>query len=195
MAIEVKVSSFRRQVLIALVVFGVCALTIVLVKISKKFPKLSSRAEPISQEPCDVIHREIVVERDVEVNLLEPLLLKLGFNRHDWVRQLPVRVGRGEKTFPDYALKVEGTGDNVTAQYIWEAKYSISSDSQLLTDFNQARSYALLLQAKALCLVSKEGVWFESRDPKFAFDLLRHFTWAELSEEKNVDELRMCFLP
>lgn len=196
MALEVKVSSFNRQVVIALAVFAICATAIVLVKLTKRSSASVECAERVFQVGTDTeVQKETVVERDVEVNLLEPLLLKLGFQRRDWTRQLPVRIGRGEKTFPDYAIKVAGEGEDVVAKYVWEAKYSIASDHQLRSDFNQVRSYALLLQSKALCLVSKEGIWFEGRNAQFEFDLLRHFTWDELTDDRNLLEVKMCFRP
>lgn len=40
-------------------------------------------------------------ERDVEEKLLEPLLLQLGYTASDWTRQMPVRMGRGERVYPD----------------------------------------------------------------------------------------------
>ena len=59
--------------------------------------------------------------------------------------------------------------------------------------FRQARSYALLLQAKALCLVSKEGVWFVGADSGFEFAALKHFTWEELRDENSHAQLKACF--
>lgn len=47
-------------------------------------------------------------ERDVEEKLLEPLLERLGYSRSDWIRQLPLRMGRGERFYPDYAFGVTG---------------------------------------------------------------------------------------
>lgn len=43
-------------------------------------------------------------ERDVEVNLLEPLLNSMEWYEHkDYTRQLPIHAGRGHRIFPDYA--------------------------------------------------------------------------------------------
>ena len=138
------------------------------------------------------IQRETIVERDVEVNLLEPLLIKLGFRRQDWVRQLPVQIGRGEKTFPDYAILVNNAGECPIPKYVWEAKSSIPNEQQLHKDFRQARSYALLLQSKALCLVSKEGVWFVGADSGFEFAALKHSHSDSGAFEDLSIRLRQC---
>lgn len=47
---------------------------------------------------------DLLSERDVEVQLVEPLLERLGYASGDWVRQMPVRMGRGERNYPDYAI-------------------------------------------------------------------------------------------
>lgn len=47
---------------------------------------------------------EIKTERDVEINLLEPLLKRLGWFREHYIRQMPLRMGRGSTVYPDYAI-------------------------------------------------------------------------------------------
>lgn len=194
MSIEIKVSSFKRQATLAGIIFLVCAGSIFTVKyLQRRSDKSSIPFSDIQLKEEGEIQRETVVERDVEVNLLEPLLIKLGFRRQDWVRQLPIQIGRGEKTFPDYAILVNNAGECPIAKYVWEAKYSIPNEKQLHKDFRQARSYALLLQSKALCLISKEGVWFVGADSGFEFAALKHFTWEELRNEKSFNQLKAAF--
>ena len=48
-------------------------------------------------------------QRDVKVQLVDPLLRRAGLESGDWVRQLAVRMGRGERVYPDYAIGVSGT--------------------------------------------------------------------------------------
>lgn len=43
-------------------------------------------------------------EKDVEKNLLEPLLIKIGYKKDDWIRQMKIRMGRGHRIYPDYAI-------------------------------------------------------------------------------------------
>jgi hypothetical protein len=57
------------------------------------FPRLSR----VTQVPAD----ESRSERDIEEKLLEPFLLRLGYTSKDWTRQLLVRMGRGERVYPD----------------------------------------------------------------------------------------------
>ncbi len=136
-------------------------------------------------------HDELKVERDVERCLLEPLLRKIGFSK--WVRQLPLRMGRGDRVFPDYALRVRGRGDDAAADFIWEAKYRIPTSRQLRIDFGQAKSYALRLQSKALGLVAIEGVWFTTAKGGFKFDSLLHYSWDQLRSPDSLATLKRAF--
>lgn len=136
-------------------------------------------------------HEDLRVERDVEEQLLEPLLRKIGYAK--WVRQLPLRMGRGDRVFPDYALGVTGRGDDAAAEYIWEAKYRIPTARQLRIDFGQAKSYALRLQSRALGLISMEGVWFVTVGEGFRFERLRHFSWEQLASPDAISELKRAF--
>ena len=120
------------------------------------------------------------VERDVEEKLLEPLLKKLGYTEKNWVRQLPVRMGRGERNYPDYALFPKGTKSEETAQFLWEAKFTISSRRQLQDAFLQAKSYAMRLQSKGFGLVAKEGIWISVEKDSFLFEKIKSYSWADL---------------
>ena len=52
-------------------------------------------------------------------------------------------------------IKNEEKG-NESGFWVFEAKHSIDSHKQLKIDFDQAKSYALILQCQGLCLISKE---------------------------------------
>ena len=43
-------------------------------------------------------------EKDVEKNLIKPLLIKIGYKKYDWIRQMKIRMGRGHRIYPDYAI-------------------------------------------------------------------------------------------
>lgn len=154
-------------------------------------PKFDLSRVPTPPAYARFYHEELKVERDVEVQLLEPLLKKIGFSK--WVRQLPLRMGRGDRVFPDYALGVKGSGDDAAADFIWEAKYRIPTAKQLKIDFGQAKSYGLRLQSKAVGLIAMEGVWYVTADDGFRFDKLRHFTWKQLQKPEAIAELRQAF--
>lgn len=98
-------------------------------------------------------------EKDVETHLLEPLLREMGFAPSDWERQVGLKVGRSEKAIPDYLIHVkkDKTMKSVKADWVWEAKFSIPNTDQLKKDFGQACSYAKLVEAKGVGLISKEG--------------------------------------
>lgn len=161
--------------------------------IRKKDPNFPLETLPMPPEYAQFYHENLKVERDVETQLLEPLLEKLGYSSSDWVRQLELRMGRGDRVFPDYAIGVKGDRNNRSADFIWEAKYRIPSNKQLEVDFGQAKSYALRLQAKALGLVSIEGVWVVDSENGFVFSKLKKYSWTELQNPVVISKLRLLF--
>ena len=61
---------------------------------------LLPRLEPLSYPDLAKISNE----RDVEKFLVEPLLERLGYTQDDWIRQMSIKMGRGERNYPDYAF-------------------------------------------------------------------------------------------
>ena len=107
---------------------------------------------------------EIRTERDVEEKLLEPLLLEpLGYTEAHWQRQLSIRMGRGERYYPDYAICLRGKRGDERCALIAEAKLTIGTERALIEAFRQARSYALRLEAAFIVLASREGFWLVER--------------------------------
>lgn len=127
------------------------------------------------------INVELNIERDVEIHLLEPFLHKLGFSEKDWIRQMSLRMGRGERIYPDYAIKANTKRGEETAEFIWEAKFRISNQKQLLEDFFQAKSYALRLNTNGFGLVAVEGIWLSYKKDSFMFDKITKYTWEEIN--------------
>lgn len=122
-------------------------------------------------------------EADVEEKLLEPLLSKLGFLQDDYMKQMPLRMGRGQAVYPDYVINYDTSKNKEKAEYIVEAKYSIPTKRQLEIDLGQARTYARRLQSSAIMLVSIEGVWIALKMDDFS--LTKSFTWQELNISDN----------
>ena len=93
---------------------------------------------------------------------------KLGFESKNWIRQLSVRMGRGQRNYPDYAIFVDkkNKGEEI-AKFLWEAKFRISNEKQLLYSFQQAKSYARRLDSRAFGLVAVEGIWISSKKSDF----------------------------
>ncbi len=134
---------------------------------------------------------DIENERDVEIKLIEPLLNKLGFKNNDWVRQMPLRMGRQTKYYPDYAIKVNLKKGKEKAKIVLEAKYSINSDKQLQEAFEQARSYGLRLKSEKIVLADKEYVWvFNKIHGDFNPNPILEIHWEELISSDNMYKLK-----
>lgn len=125
---------------------------------------------------------DIENERGVELNLLEPLLRNLGHSENDWVRQLSVRMGRGERNYPDYVLGCDPRPGEESGAAIIECKFDIDSKKELKETFIQAKSYALRLQASILVLAARRGLWvYTQRADGFSIEHFTFKTWNELS--------------
>jgi hypothetical protein len=134
-------------------------------------------------------------ERDVEIQLLEPLLKKLGFSEKNWIRQLPLRMGRGERNYPDYALFVDNKKKHEeTAKFLWEAKFRIRNQKELRDAFLQAKSYARRLNSSAFGLCAVEGIWISNSKDGFDFEKLEFLKWGDLKENTNWVKLKNFFL-
>lgn len=135
----------------------------------------------------DIILRD---ERDVEVQLIEPLLAKIGYKELDWMRQMPVRMGRGERNYPDYCFFPKSQKGEESALMILEAKWSIYSKRTLQDAFYQAKSYAIRLQTCLFVLAAKEGIWvFEPKNQVYLQDYHHFYSWNDLEHPDKLYEL------
>ncbi len=149
---------------------------------------LLPRLEPLSYPDLTKISNE----RDVENFLIEPLLEKLGYTENDWIRQMPIRMGRGERNYPDYAFDTTTERGEESARMVLEAKYRISTRRELREAFYQAKSYALRLQAERIVLCAIDGVWiFEYKRNDFDREDFVHRRWGELSHPDNLHEVSL----
>jgi len=124
---------------------------------------------------------ELENERDVEVHLVEPLLEKLGWDASDWIRQMPVKMGTGERNYPDYCFLANRTRGDESAVMIIETKFSIRSSKDLQEAYYQAKSYALRLQSRIFSVAAKEGLWiFRKNRNQFDLSDFIHFTWKNM---------------
>jgi hypothetical protein len=120
-------------------------------------------------------------EREVEINLVEPMLRKFGYENDDWTRQMAVRMGSGEKIYPDYAFFAKQNKGEEQAIMILETKYRIKTQYELYKAYWQAKSYALRLQSKVFIIAAVEGIWvFVLEKTGFTFDKFVHKTWKEI---------------
>lgn len=147
-----------------------------------KLPKL-----PVYERNIEHIDNE----RDVEQQLIEPLLKDLGFKESDWIRQLPIRMGRQTKYYPDYAILVNRTKGKEKSKIVLEAKYSINSDKQLNDAFFQARSYGLRLQSERIVLADRDFVWLYGKtNGDFEQNPILKFHWNDLINAENLYKLK-----
>ncbi len=162
----------------------------VLKLINSKNPNIRNLPHlPIVEELKNI---EISNERDVEINLLEPLLEKLGFANNEWIRQFPVRMGRGQRNYPDYVYGGDPTHGEETAKALIECKYHIDRDATLTDTFKQAKSYALRLRAKLFALADKQGIWiFRYVNDDFNRDVFEYMSWVELLHHEKLHELSL----
>jgi hypothetical protein len=134
---------------------------------------------------------ELTNERDVETELVEPLLLRLGYTPSDWLRQMPLRMGRGERIYPDYVFGADTARGEERAEMVLEAKFSIGSQRDLQEAYLQAVSYAYRLRAKKAVLASREGLWvFSQKRGSFALAQVTHYTWDALQHPDALHSLR-----
>jgi hypothetical protein len=142
---------------------------------------------PTLERNQDSLPEDLENESDVEEKLLEPLLARLGYKATDWVRQLSVRMGRGERVYPDYAFGVSGGRGEESAKMIVEAKFRITTDKQRREAYLQARSYAERLRADVLLLCAVDGLWiFQRGRDGFDGDHFLVYSWAKLGEAKEI---------
>ncbi|QDS86388.1 hypothetical protein EC9_05500 [Rosistilla ulvae] len=130
-------------------------------------------------------------ERDVETQLIEPLLERLGYATPDYVRQLTVKIGRRERIIPDYAIGLRAHNGQTTVSILIEAKLDILSERQRDVDFRQARSYGKVLNAHQILLAARQGIWLYKNDlGDFDKDRFEFWNWIELGTADRFAELR-----
>ena len=104
----------------------------------------------------DVDFGEIKLEKDVEENILIPMLHKLGYEEKDWTRQLSLKAGRGLKAIPDFVFFAKGDKHFETAPFVIEAKLDMSLMREQINAFSQGLSYAKMLRSSLMGICDKE---------------------------------------
>ncbi len=130
-------------------------------------------------------------EREVEITLIEPFLHELGYTDKHWVRQLSVRMGRGERNFPDYAFLTQAEKNYEEASMLIEAKYWIKNNKELEETFKQVWSYGQRLTAKVLVIADKNAIWIYERNND-SFDRTKYIKkyWKELEQPDNFKDIK-----
>lgn len=134
---------------------------------------------------------ELVDERNVETALVEPLLLRLGYTESDWLRQMPLRMGRGERIYPDYVFGAQTARGEERADMVLESKFTIGSEKALRETYFQAVSYAYRLRAEVVMLAAREGFWlFGQKRGSFALERFDFYDWNDLQHPDTLFKLR-----
>jgi hypothetical protein len=133
---------------------------------------------------------ELTSERDVEIKLIEPFLKKTGYQEKDWIRQMLISMGRGERNYPDYVFGAQTKKGEEKAYMILESKFRIGTRMELTDAYCQAKSYALRLQAKTLIIAAVEGIWIFRDKSGFSLDRAYHKNWKELEHPDTLHEVR-----
>lgn len=136
-------------------------------------------------------NKDLQNEREVEVHLIEPLIERLGYSTKDWVRQLPVRMGRGERNFPDYVFLSDITAGFEKASMLIESKFCIKNNRELEDTFKQVWSYGQRLGAGKLVIADKDALWIYARKHD-AFDRTAYtkLFWKELENPDSFNLLK-----
>lgn len=128
-------------------------------------------------------------ERDVERELLEYYLNKIGLQEtKDYIRQLPTRAGRGSKVYPDYALHFNNKTGDESAKILIEVKYHMKNNKDIEEAFQQARSYAKLLEASMIVLCDKVCLLIYEKRESFDRDRYAKYFWEDF---ENPDTFRI----
>ncbi|WP_294590722.1 type I restriction endonuclease subunit R [uncultured Bacteroides sp.] len=133
----------------------------------------------------------IEIERDVEQQLLEPLLNSMEwYENKDFIRQLPIHAGRGHRIFPDYALHYDNKPDEEKAKVLIEAKLYMKNNQEIEKAFLQARSYAYLLESTVIVLCDKQCLIVYEKKQSFDRDSYKKYYWGELENPDLFNELK-----
>lgn len=133
----------------------------------------------------------ISCERDVEVQLLEYYLNKMGwYENKDFIRQLPIHAGRGHRVFPDYALHYDNKPDYERAKVLIEAKFHMKNNQEIEEAFKQARSYGNILESSVIVLCDKQCLIVYERKESFDRDRYVKYYWGELENLDKFNELK-----
>lgn len=124
-------------------------------------------------------------EKDVEDKLVKPFLEKLGYAESEYQQQLYIEIGNhNHALIPDFVIHPVVSSGHQAADFLVEAKVTISTNKLLEVVKTQARGYAKLLNAQYAVIAAKEGIWITEASDDYSRDVLV-FSWTELKEEDN----------
>ena len=116
------------------------------------------------------VRSDIKLEKDVEEKILIPVLMDLGYEQTDWVRQLKYKKGRGVSEIPDFVILPEGEELHVHSPLMIEAKLHMKTSKERAENFSQAYSYARTIFAKYLGICDKIRLVLFERNAEGCYD-------------------------
>nr|DAT21598.1 MAG TPA: type I site-specific restriction-modification system protein [Caudoviricetes sp.] len=134
----------------------------------------------------------IKLEKDVEEKLLIPLLHSMGIT--EYMRQIPLRAGRGERVYPDFALGCTKIDNGYIAKVLIEAKLSMRNKKEVYSAFQQANSYAHLMEAYIIILCDKETILVYTNENGFNRNRYKKFFWGDMENPDIYNELKQIIL-
>lgn len=138
-------------------------------------------------QPIDNV--ELLIEKDVENQLIKPLLKKLKYKDTDYVQQLHIEVGNhNTMLIPDFLLLPDKTTGNQKAFAVIEAKFDIPNRKAFNDTKIQARSYARQILAKYCIVASKDKIYISSVDDDFENDFFEK-SWGEIENPDTFSQL------
>ncbi len=131
-------------------------------------------------------------EEEVNIYLIEPLFIKLGYTPHDWVKERPVSMGRGESKYADYAFPVKVDKNSENVSMLVESKKHIKNKRDMDDAFRQVKSYGKRLLAKILVIADKDFIWIYERQEDYDFDSTQYIkkAWKELEDPSDFNSIK-----
>lgn len=130
-------------------------------------------------------------EEDVESKLLEFYLNEMELEKgRDYIKQLPIKAGRGNRIYPDYALHYNDKEGYERAKIIIEAKLQMKNNKEIEDAFKQARSYANLLESSVIILCDKHMLLIYRKKESFDRDDYIRMYWEDLKNPDNYKILK-----
>lgn len=147
---------------------------------------------PQLYQPDLEFEKKLKNEKEVEENLLIPLLEKLGFSSIDWSRQISQKAGRTEKAIPDFVFLPQGEIHFQNAPMVIEAKFDISSNIERTKAYNQALSYARMMKSKIMGICDKERliIYKEKKGNFDRFNPIFEKHWQKINEAETFNYLK-----
>ena len=108
----------------------------------------------------------------------------------DYMRQVPLRAGCGERIYPDFAVHCTKTDNGYIAKVLIEAKLSMRNKKEVYAAFQQANSYAHLLEAPIIILCDKEMLLVYTNENGFNRNRYKRFFWEDMENPDSFNELR-----